>query len=462
LQLNTKRGISNTIISAVVIIIIVLAGAGYYFYLYPNSNPAYTSNSSSSGGTCPVNISSAVPSSSDGQATVAGASKPATGCSIGVVFDVGGLGDRGFNDLAYQGMLDASTRLGVTSHYEVAQSTSDFQTDYLTLLSYNPSLIVGVGFDQDQIITQMAQQYPHQLFAQVDGDVYNMSNVIAIKFQENVGSAIVGALAAAMSNTHTIGFIGGMSTGIIYKFWNGYKYGTQWADSLLSKISGQTVSTTLLQQYTGATPLAFDEPQIDTSIAQSMIAQHADVIFTAAGGSGIGALNAIGQYDEAQGWNWNTNTAPPVFGIGVDADQDYIGTQQYFKLNESSTSFTGYTAPSFVLTSEIKKVDVGVFNVMKAVVYGNVSNFWTNPAVWGPTYWTGQTDLCGSFGNTSCTGTRNVYELGWAQGAVGPTNFQYTMQYLTPTATRVLHSIERGIDNGTIVIPENYNPSGTT
>jgi len=464
LLVHNRMGISTAIASAVIIIIIVVGGVGVYFYYSSTTSSTSTSKSSAAATTGCWTPSTApapvVPTNAGGQSTVAGASTPATGKSIAVVFDVGGLGDRGFNDLAYAGMMDANKTFGVDYSYEVAQSTSDFPTDYAALIAKHPSLIVGVGFDQDQIISQMASQYPNQLFAQVDGDIYNVSNVIAIKFQENVGSAIDAALAVAMSKTNTIGFIGGMSTGIIYKFWNGWKCGAEWADSYLSKVDGKAVNTTLLQQYTGPTPAAFDEPSIDTSIAQSMISQHADVVFTAAGGSGIGGLDAVGTYDESQGWNWSNSTAPPVFGIGVDADQDYIGTYQYFKLNENSTSFTGFTPPSFIITSEIKKVDVGVFNVMKAVVYGNVSNFWTNPAKWAPSFWLGQTDLCGNNGNTTCAGTRNVYLLGWAQGAVGPTNFSYSAVYLTPLAKQVLTNIEQGIDNGTISIPENYNPSG--
>jgi basic membrane protein A len=378
-----------------------------------------------------------------------------------VVFDVGGLGDRGFNDLAYQGMMQANKTLGVDYKYQVATSTTEIPSLFATLISDHLSLIVGVGFDDDQAISQYAAQYPNQKFAQVDGDIYNVTNLIAIKYQEHVGSAIVGALAAALAgNGGKIGFLGGVTTGIIYKFWNGWKFGASWADSYLAKMEGTSYNTTLDQVYDSTGFNGFADPSGGFSNGQAMIARGDTIIFTAAGGTGIGTFNAIGQYDQQHGWSWTNTTAPPVWAIGVDANQDYYGTQQYFSAAQQNKTASNLTPPSFVLTSEIKKVDLGVFDVMKWVTEGNYSGLWNNPTQFAPSFFNGQTQLCGSSGSSPCY-VRGVFLLGLKQGAVGPTSFQYTIQFLTPTAKRVMAQITAGILNGTITVPENYGPSSS-
>jgi basic membrane protein A len=429
--MHSRKGISTT--AGIAIVIFLLAVAAIAYYLVAAGAPSTTTQSTSSAP--PVKTST---------------SAPAKKYTIGVVFDVGGLGDRGFNDLAYQGMMEANKTLGVDYTYEVAATTNDFPSLFNAMIAKNVSLIVGVGFDMDQVINQTAHQYPNRLFAQVDGDIYNVPNIVAIKYQEHIGSAIVGALAVAMTKTDKIAFLGGVSTGIIYKFWNGWKAGAVWASNYLHK------NVTLIKQYAGSTFNYFDEPQAGYQDGQSMMAQGADIIFTAAGGTGIGTFNAIGQYDQQQGWNWTKTTAPPVFAIGVDANQDYYGTYQFFVKHSNTT--TSYAAPSFILTSEIKKVDLGVFNVMKAVVYGNFSNIWNNPSTYAPSFYNGQTQLCGPNGDAPCH-VRGVYLLGLAQGAVGPTGFAFTSQYLTPTAKQAMAQITQGILNGTISIPEDYNDS---
>ena len=437
MHVQTRKGIGTGAIVAVVVIIIVLAGAAYYFIAAPGSSPTTTTTTTTTTG--PL---------------------PGAGYSIGVVFDVGGLGDRGFNDLAYAGMMQAVNTLGVSSKYEIATSTNDIPSLFATLIQDHLSLIVGVGFDDDQAISQYATQYPSQKFAQIDGDIYNMTNVVAIKFQEHVGSAIVGALSAVMAgNNQKIGFLGGVSVGIIYKFWNGYKYGVQWADQYITRVTGSSWNNTLDEVYDSAQFNGFADPSGGFKNGQAMNARGDKVIYTAAGGTGIGTFNAIGQYDQQQGWNWSNSTAPPVWAIGVDANQDYYGTQQFFSAAQQNKSASNLTPPSFILTSEIKKVDYGVFKVMDWVVQGNYSSLWNSPQTFAPSFYNGQTQLCGSDGASPCH-VRGVYLLGYAQQAVGPTSFQYTSQFLTPLAKQVLNQIEKGILNGTIHVPEIYTDTG--
>ncbi len=367
---------------------------------------------------------------------------------IGIVYDTGGRGDKSFNDMAYAGASMAATNLGVQLIEESSSSASEYVTNIETLVSKNVSLIVCVGFLMDDAVASEATKYPTMKFAQIDGDIYNMTNVVAIKFQENLGSALVGALAVAMTKSNVIGFIGGMSIGIIYKFWHGYQYGVSWASNYLHK------NVTLLpSQYTGTTPSAWDDPTTDSGIAQSMMAKGADIIYAAAGASGLGMFNAVGAADKASSWNWSKTLAPPFFGIGVDSDQDYYGTYQYFVQGQTS----GFASPSFVLTSEMKRVDTGVYTVINSVVAGNFSNFWNNPTTWGPTFFNGQTQVCGSTGDQPCN-VRGVYLLGLAQGGVGPSPMTYTSQYLTTDATNVMAQLKAAILNGTAVVPENYNP----
>jgi basic membrane protein A len=433
---HSRNGITTTVTVAIVVILIAIAGAAYYFI----------STQPSSSTTTPI-------------VTTTGP-LPGKGMSIGVVFDVGGLGDRGFNDLAYQGMIQSNKTLGVDYKYEVATSVNGIPGLFNQLIGDHLNLIVGVGFDDDGAISQYAQQYPQQKFAQVDGDIYNVTNVVAIKYQEHVGSAVVGALAAAMAgNGAKLGFLGGVTVGIIYKFWNGWKYGATWADTYLSKVTGTKYNNTLDEVYDSTGFNGFADPSGGFSNGQAMIGKGDKVIFTAAGGTGIGTFNAIGKYDQQQGWNWSNSTAPPVWAIGVDANQDYYGTQAFFTAAQQNQTASNLKPPSFILTSEIKKVDYGVFKVMSWVVGGNYSNLWANPQTFAPSFFNGATQLCGSSGSSPCH-VRGVYLLGLAQSAVGVTSFQYTAHFLTPIAKQVMTQITKGILNGSITVPEIYTDTG--
>ncbi len=409
--MQPRRGLSTAAGVAIVIVLLAIAAGAYYFLTV-------------SSGTTTTSTQGAL---------------PGKGFTIGVIYDTGGKGDKSFNDMAYAGVKNANTTLGVDYKELGSSSANDYTPNIETFVSEKVNLIVAVGFLMDQDVATEAAKYPTQQFAQIDGDVYNMSNVVAIKFEEHVGSALVGALAAAMTQTGKVGFIGGMDIGIIHKFWHGWQYGVSWGANYTHK----TV-VTLPAQYTGTTPAAWNAPDVAKSEAAGMYQQGADIIFAAAGASGTGLFDQTGALDQQTNWNWNANTVPKYLAIGVDSDQDYYGTQQYFVNHATS----GYTSPSFVLTSEMKRVDVGVFNVIKSVVYNNYSSFYNNPTTWAPTYWNGPT----------ATHTKGVYLLGLAQHAVGPSPMTYTSQYLTPLATKTLAQLTAAILNGSAVVPENYNP----
>ncbi len=197
MNVHTRNGISTTTGVAIIIVLLVVAAGAYYFLAAPSK--ITTSPTTTTSSTGPL---------------------PGKGMSIGVVFDVGGLGDRGFNDLAYAGMIQANKTLGVNYDYRVASTSSDFPNLFNALIGEHVTLIVGNGFDMDTVINDSATRNPTQYFAQVDGDWpnFNHTNVIVMKWQEHIGSAIVGALSVALTHSDKIGFLGGVSTGIIYKF----------------------------------------------------------------------------------------------------------------------------------------------------------------------------------------------------------------------------------------------------
>jgi basic membrane protein A len=147
----------------------------------------------------------------------------------------------------------------------------------------------------DTVINQSATANPTQLFAQTDGDWpnFNKTNVIVMKWTEHTGSAVVGALSVAMTQSNKIAFLGGVSTGIIYKFWNGWRAGAVWASTYLNK------NVTLLKQYAGSTFDYFNKPDAGKAIGQTFISQGADIIYTAAGGTGLAAGLELVQHPEA-------------------------------------------------------------------------------------------------------------------------------------------------------------------
>ena len=423
--IHTRKAVSTAAAVAVVVVLLVVAGAAAYYVFYYSAPSGTTTSSTTTG---PL---------------------PGKGYSLGLVLDVGGLNDKGFNQLAYEGAVKANQTLGVNLDYRVAQSTSDFPNYFNALINEHLSVIIGNGFDMDTVINDSATRYPNQLFAQTDGDwtSFNKTNVIVMKWTEHTGSAVVGALAVAMTQTNKIAFLGGVSTGIIYKFWNGWKAGAVWASHYLNK------NVTLLKQYAGSTFDYFNRPDVGKAIGQTFISQGADIIFTAAGGTGTGTFDAVGQYDQQQGWNWSSTARPPVMAIGVDADQDYYGTYQYFVQHDQTTSH--YTSPSFILTSEIKTVDKGVFAIINSVVHKNFTSVYQNPSTYGPSFYNGVARVCGADYSSPCH-ARGVWEFDLTHGQVGPTNFQYSSVYLTAAARNVVTQITRGIINGSIVIPEDY------
>src|SRR5437867_6007665 len=263
---------------------------------------------------------------------------------IGIVFDIGGKDDRSFNAAAWAGVKCAETGMmpdGKTSCGKAALDIVLRDLEPGNPTSIEPAmrafaergydLIIGVGFAQAPIMELVAKDYPNLHFAIVDG-VSELPNVASLIFKEHEGSYLVGILAAKASKTGTLGFLGGMDIGLIHRFEKGYEEG---AKSVNPNIR-------VIQNYVGVTDGAWNNPGKGKELSLAQIGKGADVIFTAAGNSGLGAFDAV----EQQGMQ---NGRATHFVIGVDSNQNMV-------------------KPGFVLTSMVKRVDNAVYNIVQRML----------------------------------------------------------------------------------------------
>jgi len=264
-----------------------------------------------------------------------GAAQPPTGdaVDVGVVFDMGGRGDKSFNDGAYLGAERAEKELGVRVRFIEPGEGSDREAGLRLLAAEGMDLVIGVGFIFTDDLTQLAKEYPGTRFAGVDYSVATDAqgkvippppNLAALKFREEQGSFLVGALAALVGKSKKVGFVGGMDFPLIQKFEMGYKAG----------VKQVCPDCTVISQYAGVTPEAFRNPGKGKELALSQYQQGVNIIFHASGSTGLGVFEAARQTNK--------------LAIGVDADQ-------YGE------------APGFVLTSMVKGVDNAVFDAIKRV-----------------------------------------------------------------------------------------------
>lgn len=256
---------------------------------------------------------------------------------VGLAYDLGGRGDKSFNDAAAEGLDKAKTELGVTAKDLSPQQEAD-RKENLALLadeSYNP--IIGVGFAFADPMTEIAAANPDTTFAIIDS-VVDAPNVRSLVFAEEQGSFLVGAAAAMKSKTGTIGFIGGVEIDLIKKFEAGYVAGAKEVNPDI-KVDVKYISPA--GDFSG-----FGAPDKAKEIAKSMYEGGADVIFHAAGGSGAGLFEAA--VDAGEG-KW---------AIGVDSDQYQNASADQQK---------------HILTSMLKRVDVAVFDTIKAFSDGDTA-----------------------------------------------------------------------------------------
>jgi basic membrane protein A len=267
-----------------------------------------------------------------------GAAEPpsADAIDVGIVFDVGGRGDKSFNDGAYEGAMRAERELGASVRFIEPGEGSDREAGLRLLAAEGMDLVVGVGFIFTDDLMSLAKEYPNVHFAGVDYALATDStgkvippppNLAALKFREEQGSFLVGALAALISKSKKVGFVGGMDIPLIHKFEAGYRAGVKYV----------CPDCTVVAQYAGVTPEAFRNPGRGKELALAQYQSGVNVIFHASGSTGLGVFEAARQTGK--------------LAIGVDADQ-------YAE------------APGHILTSMVKGVDASVYDVIKRVKEG--------------------------------------------------------------------------------------------
>jgi basic membrane protein A len=247
-----------------------------------------------------------------------------TAKKIGLITGTGGLGDKSFNDIAYAGALRAKDDFGIELDYSQPTAIAEYesiQIDYAKTGEYD--LIICIGFDQVGALSETAVAYPNQKFALVD-DIVEEPNVTSLLFKANEGSFLVGAIAGIVTETGKIGFVGGMDIPLIRQFAVGYKAGAEWANPEVEVLAPVFVG-------------GWGDPAKGKELAVSLIGLDADVIFGAAGGSGLGVLEAVHENE--------------ITGFGVDSCQDYLYPE--------------------IIASMTKRVDIAVYETIKSVIDEN-------------------------------------------------------------------------------------------
>ncbi len=261
------------------------------------------------------------------------------GVNVGLVFDIGGRGDQSFNDSAAKGLDEAAADFGINKSEASANDDGSNREELLNLQAEGNALVFGIGFLFATPMTNAATANPEINFAIVDDASVDLPNVAGLVFAEHEGSFLVGAAAALKSQTGKVGFIGGVSIDLIKKFEAGFIAGAKAVNPDIEIVS----------QYVTEPPNfdGFNDPASGKVIAQSMYEGGADIIYHAAGGTGAGLFQAAKEYSDSMGTK--------VWAIGVDSDQ-YLTA--------------GADVQEYILTSMLKRVDVAVYNTIKAQVEG--------------------------------------------------------------------------------------------
>jgi basic membrane protein A len=248
-----------------------------------------------------------------------------------LVLDVGGVDDKSFNAAAWAGLQKAQKDLGLGTDdvkYVETKSASDYTPSLRTFATQGYDVVIAVGFAMEDALKQVAAESPDVKFAIIDGNIpAGATNCVSLKFKEEQGSFLVGYVAAAVSKTKKIGFVGGMQIPLIEKFEAGYRAG--------AKTAGFDPDKQVLAAYTGD----WNNVSKGKSQANQLFGNGADIVFHAAGLAGLGVIQAA--KEKGKGF----------YAIGVDLDQDG-------------------EAPGSVLTSMVKHLDTAVYDTVKKAKEG--------------------------------------------------------------------------------------------
>ncbi|MEM8662763.1 MAG: BMP family ABC transporter substrate-binding protein [Pseudomonadota bacterium] len=248
-----------------------------------------------------------------------------------VVFDLGGKFDKSFNEGVWNGVKRFMDETGVdVLEFEVTNEAQREQA-MTRMAQRGATIILGVGFSQADAIDKVAQEFPDTEFAIIDVSWLDQPNLRQYAFKEHEGSYLVGIAAAEASETGTVGFVGGMDVPLIRKFACGYVQGVKAANP----------DATVLQNMTGTTPTAWNDPTKGAELTRSQIDRGADVVYHAAGGTGLGVIRAAADQGK--------------LAIGVDSDQHAV-------------------APGAVLTSMLKRVDNAAYDTFMDAMNGEFTS----------------------------------------------------------------------------------------
>ena len=245
-----------------------------------------------------------------------------------VIFDMGGKFDKSFNEAAYNGAERFKQEAGI--EYLEFEVTNESQRDQALrrMARRGANVVIAVGFSFATPLEQIAKEFPDTKFVIIDG-VVEQPNVQSVVFKEHEGSFLVGMAAALASKTGKVGFVGGMDIPLIRNFAHGYQQGVKYINP----------DAEVFVNMTGTTPAAWNDPAKGAELAQSQFDRGADVVYAAAGGTGLGVLQAAADSGK--------------LSIGVDSNQNYLH-------------------PGSVLTSMLKRVDVAVYNAFKDAKEGTL------------------------------------------------------------------------------------------
>ena len=240
-----------------------------------------------------------------------------------LIFDLGGKFDKSFNEAAHNGAQRWAEETGGTYREIELQSEAQREQALRRFADAGANPVITMGFAMADPLSAVAPDYPETKFVAIDVTWLDAPNIRQIGFAEHEGSYLVGMMAALASETGTVGFIGGMDIPLIRHFGCGYAQG----------VKAVNPDATVIANMTGTTPSAWNDPVKGSELTKAQISQGADVVYAAAGGTGVGVLQTAA--DEG------------ILSIGVDSNQNYLH-------------------PGKVLTSMLKRVDVAVYDAMKA------------------------------------------------------------------------------------------------
>lgn len=299
---------------------------------------------------------------------------------VGLVLDKGGKDDKSFNASAFKGATEAQKKLGISLKVVESSDDASIEPSLRTFAQHGYDLIIAIGFVMVDSVNKVAADFPKVKFLLVDAKGKG-PNVRSLMFKEQEGSFLVGALAALTTKSKSVGFIGGMDIPLIRRFQKGYQAGVKYIDPKIA----------MLTNYVGSTSEAWRDPTKAKELAVSQYHRKVDVIFTPAGASGLGVFDAAEEQKKLV--------------IGCDSNQNGV-------------------KPGRVLTSMLKRLDIGVYDTIEKTVAGKFEP--------------------------------GVFELGLKEGGIDFAMDENNRSLVPPTIETKLNELKKKIIDGQIKVPDYY------